>query len=205
LDGRELERLLQAARDCSRRHLIRGHTLCTVIGLLASTGLRSGEVVRLNRSDVDLEHGVLHIRLSKFRKNRLVPVHPTTCQALRAYVRGRDTAYPRSQSEAFFLSMRGERLSASGFGGAFRQARRKAGLDQGFPRGVRPHDLRHRFAVTRLVAWYREGVDVQSRLPVLAAYLGHARYSDTAYYVTGTPELLGLAADRAFAPEGGLS
>jgi hypothetical protein len=81
--------------------------------------------------------------------------------------------------------------AAHGFGDAFRQARAKAGLDSDLHRQLRPHDLRHRFATTRLVTWYREGVDVQARLPLLATYLGHTRYSDTAYYITGTPDLLG--------------
>jgi integrase len=93
-------------------------------------------------------------------------------------------------------------LSSPGLHIAFNAACKLAGLDNGEP--MRPHDLRHRFAVTRLAAWHRENVDVQALLPLLATYLGHARYSDTAYYVTGTAELLGLAADRAFT-DGGVS
>jgi integrase len=205
LDERELSRLLEAARECSRLHPIRGETLRTVIGLLASTGLRSGEALRLDRSDVDLERGILLIRQSKFRKDRLVPVHPTTREALGRYACARDAAYPAPTSPAFFLSLRGGRLCSHGFGAAFHQACLKAGLHKGSPRGVRPHDLRHRFAVTRLVQWHRDGADVQARLPVLATYLGHARYADTAYYITGTPELLGLAAARAFGDVGGVS
>jgi integrase len=205
LDEEELSRLLQAALDCSSRHPIRGQTLYTLIGLIASTGLRSGEALRLDRSDVDLDRGVLQIRQSKFSKDRLVPVHPTTREALRFYSRARDAAYPRSHSPAFFLNFRAGRLCKSGFEAGFRQARTRAGLNVGVPRGVRPHDLRHRFVVTRLVAWHREGIDVQARLPALATYLGHVRYSDTAYYLTGTPELLGIAAARAFSSEGGCS
>lgn len=203
LEESELKRLLLAAREISPLHPMRGQTLYTVIGLLASAGLRSGEAVRLDRSDVDLGRGILLIRQTKFRKDRLVPVHPTTTGVLRAYANRRDAAYPRSTAPAFFLSLGGRRLSAGAFGGAFQQACAKAGLDRGFPCGLRPHHLRHRFAVTRLVAWQREGTDIQARLPVLATYLGHARYSDTAYYVTGTPDLLGLAAARAFGRDEG--
>lgn len=203
LEESELQRLLLAARGISPLHPMRGQTLHTVIGLLASTGLRSGEAVRLDRTDVDLERGILLIRQTKFRKDRLVPVHPITTEVLLGYAHRRDAVYPGSTSPAFFLSLRGGRLSHSAFGTAFRQACAKAGLDEGLPRCLRPHDLRHRFAVNRLVAWHREGIDVQARLPVLAAYLGHVHYSDTAYYVTGTPELLGLAAARAFGREGG--
>jgi integrase len=203
LEPGELTRLLRAAQTISPLQPMRGHTLHTVIGLLASTGLRSGEITRLDRGDVDLEHGVLRIRETKFRKNRLVPVHQTVLEVLRAYVAARDAGYPRATSPAFFLSLRGNRLSASGFRSAFRQVCAKAGLDHDSQRQLRPHDLRHRFAVTRLVTWYREGADVQARLPWLATYLGHARYSDTAYYITGTPDLLGLTAGRAFGLEGG--
>jgi integrase len=204
LDDDELGRLMSAVREGSPLHPLRGQTLYTLLGLLASTGLRSGEGLRLDRADVDLAQGLLQIRRTKFRKDRLVPVHPTTCDALRAYALARDLVFPRPQSPAFFLSLRGARLSASGFEEAFVQARTGAGLDKGTPRVLRAHDLRHRFAVRRLVTWYRAGVDVQARLPLLATYLGHARYSDTAYYVTGTAELLGVVADRTF-PEGGAS
>ena len=203
LDESELGRLLAAARDISPRRPMRGLTLYTMIGLLASTGLRSGELTRLDRQDVDLERGVLRIHRTKFRKDRLVPVHATTLDVLRTYVRARERAYSRSTSPAFFLSLRGNRWSCGGFHPAFRQACTKAGLDHGIPRALRPHHLRHRFAVTRLVTWYREGANVQARLPLLATYLGHACYSDTAYYITGTSDLLGLAADRAFGCEGG--
>lgn len=203
LDGDELERLMTAARGLSPRWPLRGLTLFTILGLLASTGLRSGEALRLDRSDVDLRRGVLQIRLTKFRKDRLVPVHSTTRDALRAYSCARDVVFSESASAAFFLSLRGGRLSSGGLQAAFWQARTLAGLDGGPGRQLRPHDLRHRFATTRLAAWHREGVDVQSRLPLLATYLGHVLYSDTAYYVTGTAELLGLAACKAFGRDGG--
>lgn len=203
LNDAQLVCLLRAARELSPRFPLRGQTLYTVLGLLASTGLRSGEALRLDRADADLEQGVLFIRQTKFRKDRLVALHPTTRNALSAYADARDRVFPRRDSPAFFVSLRGRRLSFAGFGSAFHQARARAGLDAGTSRALRPHDLRHRFVVTRLALWHREGVNVQARLPVLATYLGHVRYSDTAYYVTATPELLGIAAQRAFASEGG--
>lgn len=204
LDDAELARLLAAALELGKWDAQRGRTLYTLIGLLASTGLRSGEALRLDRTDVDLARGVLVIRRTKFRKDRLVPVHATTRAQLRDYASERDRAFPRATSPAFFLSLRGGRLSASGFGAAFRQARARAGLDGDDPRQLRPHDLRHRFAVTRLVASYHAGVDVQAQLPLLATYLGHVRYSDTAYYITGTAELLGLTAERVFGAQEGV-
>jgi integrase len=170
--------------------------LTMLVGLLASTGLRSGEARRLDRPDVNLVDGVLHIRRTKFRKDRLVPVHHTTLTALRRYARHRDEAFPVPRDSAFFLSSRGNRVSSAGLQAAFGAARKLAGLDGGKP--VRPHDLRHRFAVTRLAVWHQQQANVQALLPLLATYLGHARYSDTAYYVTGTADLLAMAADRAF-------
>ena len=202
LSDDELGSLMSACRRVSPGYPERGVMLTMLVGLLACTGLRSGEARRLDRADVDLVGGILHIRKTKFRKDRLVPVHTTTLAALRAYARHRDTAFPVPKDSAFFLSSRGNRLSSTGLSSAFSAACKLAGLDNG--KTLRPHDLRHRFAVTRLAALHQDKADVQAFLPLLATYLGHARYSDTAYYVTGTAELLGMAADRAFA-EGGVS
>ena len=200
LSDEELASLIAACSHLSPTTPHRGRTLTMLVGLLASTGLRSGEGLRLDRADVDLVGGVLNIRKTKFRKDRLVPVHPTTLAALRQYVRHRDAAFPAPKDCGFFLSSRGSRLSKTGLCLAFGAACKLAGLDSG--KRLRPHDLRHRFAVTRLATWHRENADVQALLPLLATYLGHARYTDTAYYVTGTADLLGMAADRAFAGGG---
>lgn len=198
LSAEELRSLMRASERISVGHPMRGRTLATVIGLLASTGLRSGEALRLDRSDVNLSNGVLAIRKTKFRKDRLVPVHASALIALQDYARLRDVAFPTPNTPAFFISTRGTRLSSSGLYYGFDQACALAGVNAHASKPLRPHDLRHRFAVTRLAEWHRQKVDVQSMLPLLAAYLGHARYSDTAYYITATPELLGLAAANAF-------
>jgi integrase len=123
-------------------------------------------------------------------------VHRTAQAALLQYARERDAAFPRPKDQGFFLSSRGNRLSAGALRGLFTKARKLAGLDDG--KAVRLHDLRHRFAVTRLSLWHQERADVQALLPVLATYLGHANYSDTAYYLTGSADLLAIASDRAF-------
>lgn len=204
LSEEELNSLMAAAARISTSRSLRGRTLGTVIGLLASTGLRSGEALRLNCIDVDLGTGVLQILKTKFRKDRLVPIHATTLDALQSYATARDLAFPAPTSSAFFLSSRGTRLSSSGLYYGFEQACDLAAVNVEGRRALRPHDLRHRFAVTRLAQWNRESADVQSMLPLLATYMGHARYSDTAYYITGTPELLGLAAAKAFG-EGGIA
>ena len=202
LSDEELGSLMAASERISAKQPLRGRTLAALIGLLASTGLRSGEAVRLDRCDVDLVRGVLQIRKTKFRKDRLVPVHPTTLRALRDYAGHRDLAYPTPKSPAFFISTRGTRLLKGGLYYGFKQACALAGVNAHAAKALRPHDLRHRFAVTRLAEWHRQKLNVQSMLPLLATYLGHSRYSDTAYYVTATPELLALAAGSAFGTGG---
>jgi integrase len=203
LNDSELARLLAAAREGSPFDPLHGLTLYTIIGLLASSGLRSGEVRHLDRTDVDLDRALLRIRLTKFRKDRLVPVHPSTRAALITYSVARDRVFPHVECPAFFLGLRGQRLSSTSLAGAFQRARLRAGLESGTRRALRPHDLRHRFAVTRITTWHRAGIDVQARLPILATYMGHAHYTDTAYYVTSNPELLGAAAERAFGRQEG--
>jgi integrase len=191
----ELRSLMSACCRVSPDYPERATVLTALVGLLASTGLRSGEALRLDRADVDLIGGVLHIRKTKFRKHRLVPIHPTTLTELRNYDRHRSAVFPVPKDSAFFLSSRGNRLSPPGLYAAFDAACELAGLSG--DKSLRPHDLRHRFAVTRLAVWHQEKADVQALLPLLATYLGHSRYTDTAYYITGTAELLGMAADRA--------
>ena len=182
LSDQELNRLFAAIDRLSPQHPQRRQTLATLVGLLASTGLRSGEALRLDRADVDLTAGVLAVRQSKFHKDRLVPVHATTVAALCEYARLRNLAFPQSHCPAFFVSLRGCRLSHTALNVAWREACALAGLAEPHTKRPRPHDLRHRFVVTRLVTWHRQQADVQTLLPVLATYLGHTRYSDTAYY-----------------------
>ena len=140
LSDAELGSLISACRRVSPGYPERGVVLTMIVGLLASTGLRSGEALRLDRADVDLADGVLHIRKTKFRKDRLVPVHATTLRALHSYARHRDVAFPGPKDLAFFLSSRGNRLSPAGLHVAFSAACKLAGLDSG--KALRPHDLR---------------------------------------------------------------
>jgi integrase len=192
----ELTRLMAACGRVSPDYPERGRFLSPLIGLLASTGLRSGEALRLDCVDVELTSGVLHIRKTKFRKDRLVPVHSSTLAVLRDYAKHREATFPERKTPAFFISSRGTRLSPTGLTSAFKAATSLADLDQNGKR-LRPHDLRHRFAVKRLAIWHQERADVRAALPLLATYLGHTRYSDTAYYVTAGADLLAMAAERA--------
>lgn len=193
----ELSQLLTGTAHVSTRHPLRGVTLHAMIGLAASSGLRIGEVAALDDTDVDLATGVLAIRRSKFNKDRLVPVHPTTRATLQAYAARRDAAFPMPGSPAFFLQQRGGRFSKHTIQMSFWELTRAVGLRGDTGKGPRFHDLRHTFAVRRLTEWYAAGLDVQALLPSLATYLGHGHYTDTAWYLTATPELLSLAAARA--------
>ena len=196
LTDEELARLLLEARNISQHYPLRGVTLHAMIGLAASTGLRRGEIVRLDNADVDLESGALLIKKTKFKKDRLVPVHPTTLDVMRTYAALRDCARPGRSDPAFFVTIRRKRFNPNTLQQQFCMAARRAGLRAPRGRGLTFHDLRHRFAVKRLAAWYSAGIDVQAMLPALATYMGHVHYSDTAYYLTATAELLDLAAER---------
>jgi len=204
----ELSSLLQEAKAISSKNPLRGITLHAMVGLAASTGLRISEVVRLSKSDVDLQTGTLLIRQTKFAKDRIVPTHSTTLDVLRDYAAVRDVSFPDCDCPAFFINMWRQRFSASTLQLSFWDLTRRVGLRGPVGKGPRFHDLRHTFAVQRLIAWYKSGVDVQTMLPALATYMGHVHYTATAYYLTATPELLQLASDRlqtSIDPQGGKS
>jgi integrase/recombinase XerD len=199
----EIGRLLRAARCLPSTTGLRAKSYSTLIGLLAVTGLRISEAVGLDDQDVDLAEGVLTIRRTKFGKSRLVPVHPSTLRALRQYVRMRDRICPPHSPGSFFVSEQGHRLTDCTARWTFNKLSRETGVRAPTARrGPRLHDFRHRLAVKTLVRWYRRGVDVERRLPVLSTYLGHGHVTDTYWYLTAVPELLRLAADRLEAPRG---
>jgi len=174
----------------------RSATYRTLIGLLASTGMRVGEAIALDRSDFDVGQGVLLIRCAKFGKSRYVPLHSSTRAALTAYSLKRDRTFRRVRSPSFFLSLAGTRLIYKNVQLAFQRLVGAAGLADRPPRRPRIHDLRHTFAVRTLVDWYRAGLDVEARLPWLSMYLGHVSPTSTYWYLTATPELLTLAHRR---------
>jgi integrase len=172
-------------------------TYRTLIGLLAVTGLRLGEAIRLDRDDVDPDDRLLRILNSKFGKSREVALHDSTIDALENYSRLRNERFPTPRCEAFFLSTRGTRLLAPSIHETFNRLVAIAGLaPRPAGRRPRPHDLRHALAVRTLLDWYRDGLDVQARLPLLSTWLGHVNPASTFWYLTAAPELLALAADR---------
>lgn len=193
----ELIRLFREAKSPLKSQ-IAAVTHHTAFGLAVSTGMRVGEVAALDIGDVDYEAALLKVRNTKFRKDRLVPIHETTVSALRDYEKLRDEVFPDRATPAFFVSTTHRcRYYKDALTLAFTAIARRAGLRR--PDGCVPtfHSLRHTFAVRRLIQWYKEGADVQAMLPLLATYMGHVNYTSTAYYLSATPELLALASQRA--------
>jgi integrase/recombinase XerD len=206
----QIQTLMQDARQAGPRGALRPHTLSTLIGLLASTGVRVGEALRLTVTDVVLESAppCLHIRATKFYKSRLVPLHPRTAKHLRQYAAVRTALHYDGLSDVFFVSEHGGPLHRGTLWRWFTTRCRTLGLGA-TATGRRPtlSALRHSFAVERMRRWYAEGVDVQARLPHLSVYLGHVRPQESSWYVSATPELLTAAAERfgVYAAEGGIA
>ena len=191
----DLDAIMSQAR-VSLLSPLRAATYDTLIGLLAASGLRIGEALNLDRSDVDWDENVLLIRESKFGKSRLVPLHDTTMHALAVHARVRDELQPRPKVPSFFISLTRTRLSYAVVREVFRHLVDNAGVGVDAPSPPRLHDLRHTFAVRTLLGWYRSEDNVQAKIPSLSTYLGHREPASTYWYLSAAPELLALAAAR---------
>jgi len=169
----------------------------TILGLVAATGLRISEALHLRRDDVDLQSGLLHVRSTKFRKSRLVPLHPSVVTALQQYAHLRDRRCP-TRATAFFVVDGGRALRDYQIHHAFHRIRLRLGWEPApaHQRLPRIHDLRHTFACRRLLQWHRAGVDVEAHLIDLSTYLGHVKVTDTYWYLSGFPELLDFVGQR---------
>ena len=193
----EVLKLLSAAQDLKSALGLLAHTMSTLLGLLAVTGMRISEPINLDRKDVDLEQGLLTVRQTKFDKWRLVPVHISTRDKLAEYARIRDRICPRPKSLSFFVSERGNRLTDCTVRRWFVILSHRIGLrSPGDRHGPRLHDLLHRFAINTLLDWYRQGVDTGKNMVALTTYLGHGHITGTYWYISANPELLRLAALR---------
>ena len=197
---RDICRLLESTR--ALRPAVRAATYEALFGLLATCGMRVGEAVGLDRDDVDLQAGVITIRHAKFDRPRLVPLHPTVTEALSRYAAERDRLCPRPRARAFFVSSMGTRLDRSGVGKTLRKITTSLGMrtETVHPRA---HDLRHSFAVDTLIRWQHSGLSVDEHIATLSTYLGHVSPADTYWYLSASPELMGLAAQRLHTRYGG--
>lgn len=195
----EIRNMLDATSKLNSKgalHL-RPHTYKTLLGLLATTGMRISEARLLDDSDVELQKAVLSIRATKFAKRRLIPLHASTCAALHRYRKLRTRQFHRRDTIPFFVGREGRRLSESAIRSAFHQVLKHSAIQA--PQGQRRpriHDLRHTFAVQTIRRWYRTNRDLQAWLPRLSTYLGHVHVHDTYWYITAVPDLLRTAARR---------
>jgi integrase/recombinase XerD len=192
---RDIALLLQAAREL--RPPLKAASYEALFGLLAVTGMRLGEAIALEPADINLDDGVITIRAqaAKLERARLIPLHPTTVQALERYLSARARLCPRPRTNTFFLSSTGTRLNRSAVAATLRTLTIRLGLrtDTVHPTA---HHLRHSFAVSTLIDWQRSGVVVDEQIAVLSTYLGHVSPAETYWYLTATPELIAGAAQR---------
>lgn len=193
----ELATLIDATGRLPPAGSLRPATCQCIFGLLAATGLRISEALHLTQADVDLEAGVLHIREAKFHQERLVPLHPEVTAHLHAYAKLRDACLPHATCPRFFLRDRGDAARQSGIRYALQTMCNQLGWQ---PRGDYPHhrlhDLRHTFIVRALLHSYQQDLDVDRSILALSTYVGHAKVTDTYWYLTGIPELMAIAAGR---------
>ncbi len=189
----EVAGLLRAAREMPSRVTkglpFRRATYETLFGLVAATGMRIGEAIRLDNGDVDWTGQLLVVRESKFGKSREVTLHESVVCALLRYAKQRDRAHPRPRSPGFFLSLAGTRLIYNNVHSTFARLLRLAGIRRA---KARVHDLRHTFIVQTILRWHRQGFNVDSRMPALSTYVGHRNPSATYWYLSATPELMAL-------------
>ena len=193
----EIKDMLAAALELPPLGSLRPKTYYMLLGLLYTTGLRGGEAFALNLSDFEVEQNLLFIRNGKFGKSRLVPISPSTSEVLQRYIEQRSLVGPAAPEDPLFINLRGSRLYHVNVEHAFGQVLKRSGLmgSKGIT-GCRLHWLRHTFACTRLLSWYRQGKDVNTLLPALATYLGHVKVSSTQVYLRATTELLEEANQR---------
>ncbi len=197
--GAEIAALLEAATHL--RYALTAATYHTLLGLLATTGIRPGEAFALDRDSVDLPAGVLTVVSSKTGQIRRLGLHDTAITALAAYAQRRDLLCPHPPQPYFLLSVRGTRLDTTIADRTFRSLARAANVTAR-PEGTRPllRSFRHTFAVTTIINWYRDGIDVDAAMPALSAWLGHTNPRDTYWYISATPELLALAVEKMTSP-----
>jgi integrase/recombinase XerD len=194
----EVREIMAGAKRVGPPGTLRPAVVSTLIGLLYATGLRIGEALNLTLGEVDLERRLLLVQKGKFNKSRYVPISPSTaCQLARYLHQRRRAGWSTASTAPLFVNLSGAKYAHPTFTSVFLQILRKSGLrgPKG-QRGPRVHDLRHTFAVGRLLSWYKEGVDLGAKLPLLSTYLGHTGITGTQVYLHATAQLLGRVSKR---------
>jgi integrase/recombinase XerD len=194
-DG-EIRRILEYCERFSSTYEIERYSFFTWYGLLAVTGMRIGEVARLDRNDLNLAEGIITIHNSKFKRSRHIPLHRSTVDALKSYLNYRDLCIPKPKTPRLFIDHLGGPLSAWKVRKVFRQLLSKVGIQRASNDQPKIMSLRHTFAVNTLIRWYKHRVNIDQHIPLLSTYLGHVHLRYTYWYITATPELLQLIASR---------
>lgn len=197
----EIARIVSHAEQLPSPSGLHAWTFSTLFGLIAVTGMRLGEALRLNNADVDVDNAVLTITDTKTGGFRLLPVAASTSERLGAY-RGARQRILGSGTAPFFLNERGRRPSCNSAQAVFARIGQAIGLRDVRPdgkrgHGPRIHDLRHTMAVRTIIGWYRQGRDPNRQMIKLSTYLGHKHPSNTYWYIEAVPELMHLACERA--------
>lgn len=191
----EVMSLMSCADSLHSPDGIRARTVAAAIGLMYATGIRVSELTSLSVADVRTEEGYLFVRNSKFKKDRLVPLHPTVIARLseyRAFIDGKIGV--RSDEDTFFVTSYGHQFNVRAFEYAFQLIRPLV-----FGNATKPprlYDLRHTFACNTIKRWYEAGGDINRKLYLLSTYMGHVKPEDTYWYLSATPELLEIAARK---------
>jgi integrase/recombinase XerD len=194
---KEIAELLAAAGRLPPPDTLRPATYSTLFGIIAATGLRISEALHLRCADVDLADASLTVRKTKFSKSRLVPLHPTAAEALMQYATLRQQYLPASPEGRFFTLESGVGLIERTVHGVFERLRKQLGWTaRGGHAMPRIHDLRHTFICRRVRLWHEQGTEIDNAMVALSTYVGHAKVSDTYWYLTGVPELMAVAGQR---------
>lgn len=193
----EIVDLLSAARTLRPLGGLRPATYETLFGLIATTGLRVSEAVHLSEVDVNLKLSILTVRQTKYAKSRQLPLHSSTVEALQHYRNQRSQYVSINAKMPFFVSSKGKGLGLRQVARIFATLRQQLGwVSRGGHDQPRIHDLRHTFAVRRMMLWQAQGVEIDQVMLALSTYMGHAKISNTYWYLTAVPELMAVAAGK---------
>jgi integrase/recombinase XerD len=192
----EIRRILERCKTSSSTSEIERYSYFIWYGLMVLTGMRIGEVSRLDRNDLNLVEGAITIHNSKFKKSRHIPLHQSTVKILDGYLNYRDHHIPKPKTSRLFIDSQGAALSIDRVRKTFRRLLIEVGIQRTSDGRPRIMDFRHTFAVNTLIRWYRRRVNIDQHILLLSTYLGHTHLRHTYWYLTATPKLLKISASR---------